>query len=172
MDLRGYFTRCKTLRVSTLTRYATMAQQLLPLAVESQHSFPDTAISSRSPSHFWRGDRQEEIVRRSWISLVKPLAGMLALVMAVTISAPTFAAEAAEPAGKAAARPLSAAVAAKLSSMPVAAAAVTQEPAAETAGGKPFFKSSKGIAAIILMAGGVAYTLRSKSKDRVHSPIR
>ena len=111
-------------------------------------------------------------MRRTWISRVKPLAGILALVMAVTFTSPTFAAEAEQPAGTAAARPLTAAVAAKLETMPVPAAAVTQEPAPETGGGKPFFKSNKGIAAIILMVGGVAYTLYSKDRDRVHSPIR
>jgi hypothetical protein len=108
-----------------------------------------------NPGRSAQRDRQEEIVRRSWHSPVKPLAGVLALVLAVTFTAPTFAAEPAQPAGQANARPLAAAVAATLSSMPVPAAAITQEPVVETGGGgKSFFKSNKGIA------------------DRVHSPIR
>jgi hypothetical protein len=152
-----------------------MAQRLLALPADILNiQFPDTAISSRRPwGDLATVDRQEEIVRRSWHSPVKPLAGFLALVLAVTFTAPTFAAEPAPPASPANARPLAAAVAATLSSMPVPAAAITQEPAPETGGGgKSFFKSNKGIAALVLMAGGVAYTLYSKDKDRVHSPIR
>ena len=110
-------------------------------------------------------------MRRSWFSRVKPLAGILALVMAMTFTAPAFAAE--EIAAKAASQPLSAAVTAKLNSMPVPAAAVTQETPADTqSAGKPFFKSRKGAIALLLMAGGVGYTLYSKDKDRIHSPIR
>jgi len=110
-------------------------------------------------------------VRRSWNSRVKPLAGVLALVLAVTFTAPIYAAEAAAPGDNTPSRPLSTAVA-KLSSMPVPAAAVTQDATAETSGDRSFFRSGKGIAALVFMVGGVAYTLRSKSKDRIKSPIR
>jgi hypothetical protein len=125
-------------------------------------------------SHAARGNRQEEIVRRSWISRVKPLAGILALVMAVTFTAPALAADQPPAPDKApTTQPLSAAVTAKLESMPVPAAAVTQEPAADAqTSGKSFFKTRAGAVALVLMAGGLGYTLYSKDKDRIHSPIR
>jgi hypothetical protein len=111
-------------------------------------------------------------VRRSWISRVKPLAGILALVMAVTFTAPALAGEEAASPAKPAAQPLAAAVA-KLETMPVPAAAVTQDATADTQSAeRPFFKSRKGAIALILMAGGLGYTLYSKDKDRIHSPIR
>jgi hypothetical protein len=115
---------------------------------------------------------KEESVRRSWISRVKPLAGILALVMAVTFTAPALAAEDAVAPAKAPAQPLSASVAAKLDAMPVPAAAVTQDTTDTSSGHKSFFKSRKGAIALVLMAGGLGYTLYSKDKDRIHSPIR
>jgi hypothetical protein len=115
---------------------------------------------------------KEESVRRSWISRVKPLAGILALVMAVTFTAPALAADEPVAPAKAPAQPLSAAVTAQLEAMPVPAAAVTQETAEPQSGGKSFFKSRKGAIALVLMAGGLGYTLYSKDKDRIHSPIR
>lgn len=110
---------------------------------------------------------------RSWISRVKPLAGLLALAVAVTVTAPTHAADeaaAVEPAPA----PLRAAVEARLSTTQVPAEAVTTQ-AATSEGAPPsksFFRTGKGIAVIALMAGGVGYTLYSKSHDRIKSPIR
>jgi hypothetical protein len=112
-------------------------------------------------------------VTRSWISRVKPLVGLLAFVMAVTFTAPAYAADEAATVAPAAG-PLRAAVEAKLSTTQVPAEAVTTQAAATegAAPSKSFFRTGKGIAVIALMAGGVGYTLYSKSHDRIKSPIR
>jgi len=53
--------------------------------------------------------------------------------------------------------------------------AVATQTAAAPAGGtehKPFFKSGKGIAVILLFVGGTVWTIASAKDKRVHSPIR
>jgi len=48
-------------------------------------------------------------------------------------------------------------------------------PATSTTGStsdKSFFKSGKGAAALVLLAGAVSYTIYSSHHDRVRSPIR
>ena len=37
---------------------------------------------------------------------------------------------------------------------------------------KPFFKTTKGVMALVLLAGGVTWAAVSRSKDAVHSPAR
>lgn len=102
------------------------------------------------------------------------LAGALALVVGLTLAAPpAFAGgPAPEP------RPIAAAAAAKVEAMPAATLAqatpaAQAAPAALTeAGDKPFFKTTKGVVALALLAGGLGYTVYSFSNDRVSSPQR
>ncbi len=96
------------------------------------------------------------------------VAASLALVVGLTLVAP--------PAFAAPARPLAAAATAKVEAMPVAtlapAAQATPAPAAATQGGKPFFKSTKGVVVLVLMATGITWAAVSRSQDAVHSPAR
>jgi hypothetical protein len=100
------------------------------------------------------------------------VAASLALVVGLTLVAPpAFAAPLPAPA-----RTLAAAATAKVEAMPVAtlAPAAQATPAAATAtqGGKPFFKSTKGIVVLVLMATAVSWAAVSRSQDAVHSPAR
>jgi hypothetical protein len=100
------------------------------------------------------------------------LAGTLAVVVGLTLVAPpAFAAPLPAPA-----RPLAAAATAKVEAMPVAtlSPATQSNPAAAVPakGNKPFFKSTKGIVALVLMAVGVGWVATSRSQDAVHSPAR
>ena len=103
------------------------------------------------------------------------LAGALALVVGSTLVAPP--AFAASPAPG----PLAAAATAKVESAPAealvqaaqAAPAVQAAPAAAVpTGDKPFLKTTKGVVALALLAGGLGYMAYSFSNDRVSSPPR
>jgi hypothetical protein len=103
------------------------------------------------------------------------LAGALAMTVGLTFVAPP--AFAATPAPG----PLAAAAAAKVESAPAealvqaaqAAPAVQAAPAAAAStGDKPFLKTTKGVLALALLAGGLGYTVYSFSNDRVSSPQR
>jgi hypothetical protein len=102
------------------------------------------------------------------------LAGALALVVGLTVVAPP--AFAAGPAPDP--RPITAAAAAKVEAMPAAslaqAAPATKPPTATAAetGTKPFFKTTKGVVALALLAGGLGYMTYSWSNDRVKSPAK
>jgi hypothetical protein len=104
------------------------------------------------------------------------LAGALALVLALTFAAPP--AFAAGPATAAAPRPIAAAASARVEALPGAAlaqaAAAPAAPAAAPAesGGKPFFKTTKGTIALVLIAGTLGYMAYSMSHDRVRSPAK
>ena len=102
------------------------------------------------------------------------VAASLALVLGLTLVAPP--AFAAEPAGAASPRPIAAAANAKVDALPAAALAqaAPAAPAATPAetGGKPFFKSTKGIVVLVLMATAVSWAAVSRSQDAVHSPAR
>ena len=100
------------------------------------------------------------------------VAASLALVVGLTLVAPpAFAAPLPAPA-----RPLAAAATARVEAMPVAtlapAAQATPAAAAATQGDKPFFKSTKGIVVLVLMATAVSWAAVSRSQDAVHSPAR
>ena len=104
----------------------------------------------------------------------RSLAGALALLMGLTFAAPPAVAEEAKaPAPTTPQKAsLAAATAATLAKLDTASAVtVTQEPAASS-DSKPFFKTTKGVIVLALMIAGTAYTLYSKDKDRVKSPIR
>ena len=103
----------------------------------------------------------------------RPLAGCLALIVGLTLAAPppSFAGE---PQTAAPARPLAAAAAAKVDSLPVAALSprLAQEPRAGTSSDKPFFKTGKGAIAGVLLAAALGYMAYSMSNDRVKSPAK
>jgi hypothetical protein len=101
----------------------------------------------------------------------RPLVGILALIVGLTLVAPP--ALAVQPQGPA--RPLAAAATAKVEALPAAAVAQAAQaapaPAAST-GNKPFFKSTKGIVVLVLMATGLGWAAVSRNQDAVHSPAR
>jgi len=99
----------------------------------------------------------------------RPLAVVLSFVVGLTLVAPpAFAAPLPAPA-----RPLSAAATAKVEAMPLATLAqATPAAAAPPKGDKPFFKSTKGIVVLVLMATGLSWAAVSRSQDAVHSPAR
>jgi hypothetical protein len=100
------------------------------------------------------------------------LAGAVALLLGLTFAAPP--AFAAEPAT--APRPIAAAANAKVQALPAAAVAqaAPAAPAAAPAatGGKPFFKTTKGAIALVLIAGTLGYMAYSMSNDRIKSPAK
>ena len=102
------------------------------------------------------------------------LAGTLALVLGLTLVAPP--AFAAGPATAASPRPIAAAATAKVEALPAAtlAQAAPAAPAATPAetGSKPFFKTTKGAVALVLMAGALGYMGYSMSNDRIKSPAK
>ena len=50
--------------------------------------------------------------------------------------------------------------------------AATQAPAAESESPSSFFKSPKGVAALVLAVAGISYVIYSSQNDRINSPIR
>jgi len=121
----------------------------------------------------------------------RPLAGVLALLVGLTLVAPpAFAAEASAPAPATPAQPLAAAAAAMVEAMPAPATAAAQatpakpagptKPAAPTAatpapaaaGGKPFFKTTTGIVSLVLLGGALGAMAYSFSNGRVKSPAK
>jgi hypothetical protein len=102
------------------------------------------------------------------------VAAALALVVGLTLTAPPASAEGTEAAT--APRPVSAAAAAKVAAFPAAslAQATPAAPAATTTDSRSFFKTSQGIAALVLMAVGTGLMIHSTQSDRdkVRSPIR
>ena len=102
------------------------------------------------------------------------LAGALALVVGLTLVAPP--AFAAGPAPGPAPRPIAAAATAKVEALPAAtlAQAAPAAPAAAPAetGNKPFFKTTKGAIALVLLGGTLGYMAYSMSNDRIKSPAK
>jgi hypothetical protein len=120
-----------------------------------------------------RVGRRDEVTR--YLKHARLLAGALAMTVGLTLVAPP--AFAATPAPG----PLAAAATAKVESAPAealvqaaqAAPAVQAAPAAAAStGDKPFLKTTKGVLALALLAGGLGYTVYSFSNDRVSSPQR
>jgi len=102
------------------------------------------------------------------------LAGALAFVLGLTLVAPP--AFAAEPATAASPRPIAAAATAKVEAMPAATLALAAQPAAAAApaetADKPFFKTTKGAIALVLLGGTLGYMAYSMSNDRIKSPAK
>jgi len=112
-------------------------------------------------------------VTRSVSRSARLLAGVLAALVALALSAPpSFAAEpAVAPQAKLSLR----AAVAKLATPDTnTSARFTQEAAKDAASGenRSFIHSPKGVAAVLLLAGGLTWALASRSKDAVHSPGR
>ena len=106
-----------------------------------------------------------------YLKHARPLAGALALVVGLTFVAPP--AWAASPAPEP--RPIAAAATAKVEAMPAATlaqAAQAAPTAAVETGDKPFFKTTKGAIALVLLAGGLGYMAYSFSNDRIKSPAK
>ncbi len=97
----------------------------------------------------------------------------LTLVLGLTLTAPP--AFAAEPATAASPLPIAAAANAKVEALPaeeLAQAAPAAPAAPAEAGKKPFFKTTKGAIALVLIAGTLGYTAYSMSSDRIKSPAK
>lgn len=100
---------------------------------------------------------------------VRPVAAALTVLFSTAVIAPPLAAETA-----ATPRPLSirAAAVARVAALEAGAQVAAQQAAAPASESNGFFKSRKGVIALLLFAGATTFTFVSKSKDRVKSPIR
>ena len=108
---------------------------------------------------------------REW---TRPWAGPLAFVVGLTlIGSPALGGQVPAPAVP---KSLRAAATSKVEALGTEnAVALSQDAGAGTSSsesGKSFFKSKKGAAALILVAGAVAWALVSRQQDAVHSPAR
>ena len=115
---------------------------------------------------------------RRLTSWTRPLAGLLAVVVGLTLAAPPASAADAVAVTKAPAPSLLATTTAtKLAALAPAPSAFAQTaPAADPApaDNRPFFKTTKVVVALVLMVAGpgyVAYRI-PKDNEKVHSPIR
>jgi hypothetical protein len=117
-------------------------------------------------------------VTRRLTSWTRPLAGLLAVVVGLTLAAPpASAADAVAVTKTPAPSQLAATTAAKLATLAPAPGAFAQAaPAADPApaDNRPFFKTTKGVVALVLMVAGAGYVAYRIPKDneKVHSPIR
>jgi len=115
-------------------------------------------------------------VRRRLTSWARPLAGVLALVVGMTLAAPPASAAEAKASTPAGTSRLAATTAARLAKLSPAPRAFAQAQAAPAAGtdSKSFFSTPTGVAAIVLMVAGAGFAIYSASHDRkpVKSPIR
>lgn len=103
-------------------------------------------------------------------SWVRCLSGALALILGLGVTVPAMAAEATKLPPS---TPLTSAVAAKLAQLEsVPSTAFAQAAPTATAEPKPFLKTTKGVIAVTLLAGGLVWTVVSQQKDAVHSPAR
>ena len=112
-------------------------------------------------------------------SLTRRVAGGLALLLALTFAVPPSAAGegmVTQPAAAGGVETLRSAADARLTAADTSKG-VQFAQAAPTAGttgeGKPFFKTTKGVAVGVLMVGGLAWMIASRHSDKVvHSPAR
>lgn len=104
----------------------------------------------------------------------------LALLLGLSLVAPASDAEELQPAAAPAPlapnpQPLATAASVKLAALtPAAAALATTTQAADpnATDGKSFFKSTKGVLALVLAVAGVSYVIYSSHHDRLHSGVR
>lgn len=116
-------------------------------------------------------------MNRSVSPWVRGAALLLALLFGLTFAMPPVsAAESVAPMPapeKPPQAPVATAAAAKVAALDSAElAAATQAPAEEAESPSSFFKSPKGVAALVLAIAGVSYVIYSSQHDRLHSPIR
>lgn len=108
-----------------------------------------------------------------YLNRARPLAAFLAIALCSAVAVPPAA-----EAGPAPARPLAAAADAAVAALPQSAlsqAAQTGQtvPAAPAVpDSKPFFKSTKGVLAVVLTAAGLGFMGYAFSHDRVKSPSK
>lgn len=113
--------------------------------------------------------------RLSW---TRPLAGLLTLVVGLTLVAPPVsAADVARPAKAPSQSSLAASTSARLATLAPSRRAFAQaaaDPGTSSTDTRSFFKTPTGVAAIVLMVAGAAYVAYRIPKDnqKVHSPIR
>lgn len=98
----------------------------------------------------------------------RPLALLVAAALSLTLSAPPAAAEG--PRLRTAS--LNAAAVAKVAGLDASAVVLTQTTPAAASDGRSFFKTKKGAAVAILMAGTLSFAIYSKQHDRIHSKVR
>lgn len=117
-------------------------------------------------------------MRGSSTAWVRGVAALVTLLTVLTFSAPpSVAGELSQPATPKAPEPqrLAASAAVVVANMaPPPALAQDSTPAATTGDSGSFFRSPKGVAAIVMMVAGAAYVAYKIPKDneKVHSPIR
>lgn len=118
-------------------------------------------------------------MRGSSTAWTRGAAALVALVTVLTFSAPPCdAGDSPSPATPKASEPrsLSASAAAHVATLAPPPMALAQDPTATATTGesRSFFRSPKGVAAIVLMVAGAAYVGYKIPKDneKVHSPIR
>jgi hypothetical protein len=113
----------------------------------------------------WRDTVHHRLIRQA-----KPVAAALAVLLSMAAVAPP--AQAATPAASAPqTATLTATASAKVAALSTAEIAASQD-AAQTDAPRGFFKTRKGVIALLLFAGATTFTFVSKSRDRVKSPIR
>ncbi len=104
-------------------------------------------------------------------SRIRPIAaGLVLAVGLVVVSPPTQAAQMPTPRDKRST--LAASAEARVAAAGTDTAVAAQQAAAPASESSSFFKSRKGVIALLLFAAGTTFTFVSKSKDRVKSPIR
>jgi hypothetical protein len=112
-------------------------------------------------------------VRRSVRAWIRPCAGLLAVAVALTLAAPpAWAGEAKSPAAP---QTLRTATAVKVAAIDTNKALRLSADAAGGGGSgdsKGFFRTPKGVATLVLMAGAMTWLLVSRSRDAIHSPAR
>jgi len=112
-------------------------------------------------------------VRRTVSAKTRLCSGILALVGLAIAAPPAWAAEAPGNANPSGPKSLRAATAAKVATLETkAAVGFNQQAGAGASDSGSFFRTKKGVAALILMAGGVTWAVISRKNDAVHSPAR
>ncbi len=104
------------------------------------------------------------------IRQAKPVAAALAVLLSMAAVAPPAQA-AVETAAAPQTATLAATAAAKVGALSTAALAASQD-ATPADAPRGFFRTRKGVIALLLFAGATTFTFVSKSRDRVKSPIR
>jgi hypothetical protein len=112
-------------------------------------------------------------VKRRVKTWIRRSAGLLAVLVGLSLAAPPAGADqvAQKPIAP---KSLKAATTAKLASLNTNEAIALSQiaGAGSSSSSSGFFKTRKGVAALVLMVGGVAWAIASRKQDAVHSPAR
>jgi hypothetical protein len=109
------------------------------------------------------------------MSTVRPVAGVLAMTLMFAWAAPAWAASPAKAPAKAAKAPLSASLDARVAALkPLPRAMQAPAPPDASTGERSFLRTPAGVVAVVAMAVGLGYAVRSafKDNDPVESPVR